>query len=183
LPAQRSDAVENRARIIEVARATLATSGELKLNAVAKQAGVGQGTLYRHFPTREDLLAEVYRREVDELVASASILLAENAPDVALSRWFERVAEYAGVKRGVLAAVEAAVSTGLTTASNGPIGDAVTMLLDAGKSNGSIRADVDARDVIILIGYLARIHGAEAEQRAVHLLMIVLDGLRPPRPA
>ena len=72
-PRLRADAAENRARIIEAARAVIANSDELKLNAIAKQAGVGQGTLYRHFPTREDLLAEVYRHDVEELVAAAPL--------------------------------------------------------------------------------------------------------------
>ena len=90
---RRADATENRARIIEAARAVIAKSDELKLNAIAKRAGVGQGTLYRHFPAREDLLAEVYRQDVDELVAAAPVLLSEHEPIEALSRWFDRVAE------------------------------------------------------------------------------------------
>ena len=106
---RRADAVENRARIIQAARAAVATSDDLKLNAIARQAGVGQGTLYRHFPTRENLLAEVYRQDVDELVAAAPALLEKQAPLTALARWFDRVADYAQVKRGVFAAVEAAV--------------------------------------------------------------------------
>src|SRR5262245_45501198 len=106
---RRADAADNRARIIRAAREVIANADELKLNAVAKQAGVGQGTLYRHFPTREDLLAEVYREDVDELVAAAPALLAEHDPLTALGHWFDRVVDYAKVKRGVLAAVEAAV--------------------------------------------------------------------------
>ena len=83
------------------------TGGHRKLRrgetqAIAKRAGVGQGTLYRHFPARADLLAEVYRRDVDELVAAAPALLGEHEPIEALSRWFDRVADYARVKRGVL---------------------------------------------------------------------------------
>ncbi len=177
---RRADAAENRARILAVARAAVATGGdeELKLNAIAKRAGVGQGTLYRHFPTREDLLAEVYRAEVDELAALAPRLLELDAPFVALGRWFDRIAEYARVKRGVIAAVEVALWQDLTAHSLGPIGDALTLLLDAGKADGTIRDDVDARDVIVLIGYLSRLPEQEWEARARHLLGIVLDGLR-----
>ncbi|MET0132476.1 MAG: TetR/AcrR family transcriptional regulator [Kibdelosporangium sp.] len=177
-PRLRTDAAENRARIIEVARAAVASSDELKLNAIAKQAGVGQGTLYRHFPTREDLLAEVYRHDVEELVAAAPALLAEHDPVVALARWFDRVADYARVKRGVFAAVEVGVWQNLSAHSLGPIGDAITVLLDAGKATGAIRPDVDARDVILLIGYLTRLDDVEWDTRARHLLHIVLDGLR-----
>src|SRR4030088_3002955 len=141
----RTDAAENRARIVEVARAVVASSDEPKLHAIAKQAGVGQGTLYRHFPTREDLLAEVYRHDVEELVAAAPALLAEHRPLDALTLWFRRVADYARVKRGVFAAVKLAVQQDLSGHSLGPIGDAVMMLLDAGKADGTIRSDVDVR--------------------------------------
>jgi AcrR family transcriptional regulator len=176
-PNRRTDARENRARIIEAARAAVATSDGLKLNAIAKQAGVGQGTLYRHFPTREDLLAEVYRHEVEELVAAAPGLLAQHRPLRALALWFERVAGYARVKRDVFAAVEVGVWQNLSAHSLGPIGDALTLLLDAGKADGSVRPDVDARDVILLIGYLSRLDDAESDARALHLLGIILDGL------
>jgi AcrR family transcriptional regulator len=175
---RRADAADNRARIIRTAREVIANADEIKLNAIAKQAGVGQGTLYRHFPTREDLLAEVYREDVDELVAAASALLAEHGPLTALARWFDRVVDYARVKRGVFAAVEAAVWQDLSAHSLGPIGDALTTLLDAGKADGTIRSDIDARDVILLIGYLTRLEQAEWDARARHLLDIVLDGVR-----
>ena len=174
----RADAADNRARIIQAAREAIASGSEVKLNAIARQAGVGQGTLYRHFPTREDLLAEVYREDVDELVAAAPALLADHEPVTALARWLDRVASYAQVKRGVFGAVEGAVSQDLATRSHGPIGDALTTLLDAGKADGSIRPDVDARDVILLIGYLTRLDQAEWDAKARHLLQVILDGLR-----
>ncbi len=177
-PHRRADAIENRARIIRAARSVVATSDDLKLNAIARQAGVGQATLYRHFPTREVLFAEVYRQDVDELVASAPALLEEHEPIVALALWFDRVADYARVKRGVFAAVEVAVWQDLSTHSLGPIGEALTMLLDAGKADGTIRLDVEAPDVIILISYLSRMDGAGSDARARHLLHLVLDGLR-----
>ena len=174
----RADAAGNRARIIAAARAAIASTGEVKLNAIARAAGVGQGTLYRHFPTREDLLAAVYREDVDALVAAAPALLAEHEPLTALARWLDRVADYAQVKRGVFAAVEGAVSQDLAAHSLGPIGEALTALLDAGKADGTIRPDIDARDVILLIGYLTRLDQAEWDGRARHLLQVVLDGLR-----
>src|SRR5580693_374835 len=173
----RADAAGNRARIIQAARALIANADEVKLNAIARQAGVGQGTLYRHFPTREDLLAEVYREDVGNLVAAAPALLAEHEPLTALALWFDLVADYARVKRGVFAAVELAVSQDLAAHSLGPIGEALTTLLDAGKADGTIRPDVDARDVILLIGYLTRLEPAEWDTRARHLLQVVLDGL------
>jgi AcrR family transcriptional regulator len=181
--APRSDARDNRLRIIEAARDTLAaaTAGgeELRLNAVAQQAGVGQGTLYRHFPTRADLLAEVYRHDVDELVALASTLLETERADSALALWFDRVADYARVKRGVFAAVEAGVWKDLSAHSLGPIGEAIGLLLAAGHDSGVIRPGVDAEDVITLIGFLTRLDESDSGERARRLLTIVLDGLRP----
>ncbi|TQS29430.1 TetR/AcrR family transcriptional regulator [Microbispora sp. KK1-11] len=175
---RRADAADNRARIIRVARAMIGDAGEIKLNAIAKQAGVGQGTLYRHFPTLDHLLAEVYREDVGELVAAAPALLAEHEPLTALARWFDRLVEYARVKRGVFTAVEAAVWQDLSAHSLGPIGDALTTLLDSGKADGTIRPDIDARDVILLVGYLTRLDPDEWDARARHLLHIVLDGMR-----
>ncbi|GAA3263150.1 TetR/AcrR family transcriptional regulator [Nonomuraea helvata] len=177
-PRRRADAAENRARIVQVAREVVANTDEVRLNEIAKRAGVGQGTLYRHFPTREDLLAEVYRQDVDELVAAAPKLLAEHDPITALARWLDRVADYAEVKRGVFAAVEAGVWQDLSAHSLGPIGGALTTLLDAGKAAGTVRPDVDARDVILLIGCLTRLEQGEWDTKARHLLHIVLDGLR-----
>jgi AcrR family transcriptional regulator len=174
----RADAAQNRERILAAARAHVVASDELKLNEIAKAAGVGQGTLYRHFPTREDLLAEVYRADVDELVAAAGELAREHTPVEALRRWFLRVAEYARVKRGVFAAVTSAVRQGLSDHSQGPIGDAVAMLLARGRADGSLRPDVDARDVILLIGYLSRLEDDEWDTRANRLLDVILDGLR-----
>ncbi|MER7273928.1 TetR/AcrR family transcriptional regulator [Dactylosporangium sp. NPDC000244] len=176
--ARRADAQRNRERILQAARDLVHEPGELRLNAVAKACGIGQGTLYRHFPTREDLLAEVYRREVDELVAAAPRLLAAHEPLGALAAWFERVAAYARVKRDVFAAVEASVWRDLATHSLGPIGEAVELLLAAGRSAGTVRGDAEARDVIVLISWLSRLDDAELDARAPRLLSILIDGLR-----
>lgn len=177
-PQRRADAVANRGRIVEVARAMVAGPEDFRLNAVARRAGVGQATFYRHFPTREALLAEVYRQDVEDLVSAAGALSAQHEPLEALARWFDRVADYAQVKREVFAAVEDAVWTDLSAHSHGPIGDALTRLLAAGQANGSVRQDVDARDVVLLIGCLSRLERAEADERGRHLVSIVLDGLR-----
>ncbi|WP_328396189.1 TetR/AcrR family transcriptional regulator [Nocardia sp. NBC_00416] len=176
--ARRADAQRNRELILRTARDLVREPGELKLNAVAKASGIGQGTLYRHFPTREDLLAEVYHREVEELVAAAPRLLETHPPVDALAAWFDRVAAYARVKRDVFAAVEAATWRDLAAHSLGPIGQAVELLLAAGRSAGSIRADAEARDVIVLISWLSRLDDAELDARGPRLLSILVDGLR-----
>ncbi|NJP89152.1 TetR/AcrR family transcriptional regulator [Nonomuraea sp. FMUSA5-5] len=175
---RRADAADNRERILEAARAVVATADEVRLNEIAKRAGVGQGTLYRHFPTREHLLAEVYRQDVDELVATAPHLLAEHDPVTALTRWLDRLVEYARIKHGVFAAVEAGVRKDLSAHSLGPIGDALTTLLDAGRAAGTVRPDVDARDLILLVGYLTRLEQDEWDTRARHLIRIILEGVR-----
>ncbi|WP_158894881.1 TetR/AcrR family transcriptional regulator [Amycolatopsis anabasis] len=179
---RRADAQRNRERILQAARDLVHQPGDLKLNAVAKACGIGQGTLYRHFPTREDLLAEVYRHEMDELVAAAPRLLATHQPLDALAAWFDRVAAYARVKRDVFAAVEAATWRDLAAHSLGPIGEAVELLLAAGRSTGSVRADAEARDVIVLISWLSRLDDAELDARGPRLLSILVDGLRAHRP-
>jgi AcrR family transcriptional regulator len=179
---RRSDAQRNRDRIVAAARELVREPGELKLNAVAKACGIGQGTLYRHFPTREDLLAEVYQREVEELVAEAPRLLATRQPLDALAAWFDRVAAYARVKRDVFAAVEAAIWQDLAAHSLGPIGEAIELLLAAGRSAGDIRPDAEARDVIVLISWLSRLDDAELDARGPRLLSILIDGLRAHQP-
>ncbi|MGW4983046.1 TetR/AcrR family transcriptional regulator [Streptomyces mirabilis] len=176
-PARRRDAEQNRTRILEAARAALAESNDVRLYEIAKRAGVGQGTLYRHFPNREALLAEVYRRDVEELVAAASALLAEHEPVKALRHWLDRVIDYAEIKRGVLAALEAAAWQDRVPHSHNPIVGALGHLLDAGKAAGSIRADVDAHGVLLLIAYLGRLNREEWGSRARPLMNVVLDGL------
>src|SRR3954453_11354329 len=177
---RRADAQRNRERILQAARELVRQPGELKLNAVAKACGIGQGTLYRHFPTREELLAEVYRQEVDELVAAAGQLLERHHPLDALAAWFDRVAAYARVKRDVFAAVEAATGQNLAAHSLGPIGGAGALLLTRGRAAGSIRPDAEVRDVIVLISWLSRLDDAELDARGPRLLSILVDGLRPP---
>lgn len=178
---RRADAQRNRELILQTARELVHEPGELKLHAVAKACGIGQGTLYRHFPTREDLLAEVYRHEVEALVAAAPTLLTTHQPLDALAAWFDRVAAYARVKRDVFAAVEAATWRDLAAHSLGPIGEAIELLLTAGRADGSIRADAEAGDIIVLISWLSRLDDAELDTRGPRLLSILVDGLRAQR--
>ncbi|GAB3138468.1 TetR/AcrR family transcriptional regulator [Amycolatopsis sp. NPDC004378] len=181
---RRSDAVANRDRIVEAARAELSRSNgaaaELKLHAVAKAAGVGQGTLYRHFPTREHLLAEVYRSELTQLVDAVAPLLAEHAPLVALTHWLARLVEYARVKRGVMAAIEASAWQDLYADQHHRLDDALESVLERGKAAGEVREEVDAADVILLLGALSRIPEAEWDARAAKVVAVVVDGLRAP---
>lgn len=180
--ARRSDAVLNRERLLAAARAVLAelngADEDLALHVVAKRAGVGQGTLYRHFPTREQLLAEVYRLEIDELVAAVPDLLAELMPLEALARWLDRLVEYARVKRGVMVAIEASAWHGLYADNSSKLDDALTALLTRGQAAMEIREGVDAADVILLLGALSRVPASEWDTRARTVVAIVVDGLR-----
>jgi AcrR family transcriptional regulator len=180
--AHRSDAVANRERIVAAARTALASSdgaaGELSLHLVARAAGVGQGTLYRHFPSREHLLAGVYRQEMGELAGAVPPLLARHPPLDALTRWLDRLIEYARVKRGVMAAIEASAWQDLYNDNHDRLDQALTTLLDRGKAAGELRDDVDAADVILLLGALSRIPEAEWDTRAHTLVAVIIDGLR-----
>jgi AcrR family transcriptional regulator len=178
-PSLRSDAERNRARILEVARTALTVSRDVTLNSIAKQAGVGQGTLYRHFPNRESLLLAVYRYDVRELIDTAPALLTAHPPLDALRLWFDRLASYGRIKQGVADAVEAATRADLSNEYYGEVTGAITSLLDAGKQTGAVRPDVDADEILHLVGFLWRADADDAwEARARHMLDLVMDGLR-----
>src|SRR5580658_6060935 len=106
----RADAQANRDRLVEVAREALAVDPAASLNSIAKAAGVGAGTLYRHFPSRESLVLGVYRKEIDTLVALAPVLLAKHPPLQAFRIWCDRLAKFGRMKYGVADIVHAATS-------------------------------------------------------------------------
>ena len=148
------------------------------MHLVARAAGVGQGTLYRHFPNRELLLAEVYRQEMGELADTATALLARYPPLEALTRWLDRLVEYARVKRGVMAAIEASAWPEVYAGQRGRLDEALTRLLDQGQAAGEVRDGVDATDVVLLLGALSRVPEAEWDVRARTLVAVIADGLR-----
>ena len=174
---ERRDWARNRARIIEAARELILEPGELKLSAVARRAEVGQGTLYRHFATRDELVRALYDQEIDELVALADALLTTHPPDEALQRWFTQLAAYAQVKLGVMAAVEASVWRDIGAHTLGKLGDSLNALLAAGRAKGVLRGDVDSRDVILLSWFLAHVEDDEWAERTPRLLAVLHDGL------
>ncbi len=180
--ALRSDAALNRARIVACARAALVESGGLvqdfRLQAVAKAAQVGQGTLYRHFPTREHLLVEAYQQEMSELVQAVLVLLAQYPPLEALARWLDHLLRYAEVKRGVVVAIEASAWQNLYADNEARLDQALQTLLDRGVATGDVREGVDATDVILLLGALSRVPANQWDARARPLVIIILDGLR-----
>ncbi|AHC26613.1 MULTISPECIES: TetR/AcrR family transcriptional regulator [Mycobacteriaceae] len=175
--AERTDAARSRSAIIDAARRLVTEPGELKLSAVARAAGVGQATLYRHFATRDDLMRALYDDEIDELVSLAYALVEQQPPVAALRKWFGHLAAYARVKFGVMAAVEASVWRDIASRTPGKLGDALGALLAAGREAGVLRADVDARDVILLSWFLAHVDPDEWAERTPRLLGVLLDGL------
>jgi len=175
----RSDARENRDRILEVARRALDESGDTSLNQIAQRASVGPGTLYRHFPTREALVLAVYRLDVDRLVDAAPGLLAAMSPLDALRSWTNGLVGYMRIKHGLGDALSPGAQQSVTEQTYGPVIAAITLMLEAGQADGTIRADADAADYLMLAGALWR--APEEGGRPQRMLGLVLDGLRAHR--
>lgn len=174
----RTDAARNRAAILDATRELIAEPGELKLSAVAKRAGIGQGTLYRHFATRDELVGALYEQEIDELVSQAHRLLEQHPPLEALRCWFDQLAGYARVKGGVINAVESSVWADISAQTHTKLGQALNELLGAGAEDGVLRTDLDARDVILLSWFLAHVQPAEWDDRVPRLLNVLLQGMQ-----
>ena len=177
----RADARRNRERLLDAAVELFAERGEdVSLNAVAQRAGVGIGTLYRHFPDRDALIEEAYRAEVAHLSEAAEALLAEHPPDVALAEWMRRFVAYAATKRGMHGALQAiAARTELFSESRAQMVRAIRTLLDAGAAAGVLRTDVTPDDVRRAMGSLWLLTGeAEGTAQAEALITIIVDGLR-----
>jgi AcrR family transcriptional regulator len=171
----RSDARRNRERLLEAATASFATAEgrPVSLESIARDAGVGIGTLYRHFPSREALIEAVYRAELAEVAAAAGQLLQQHPPKAALRCWMDRYASFVAAKRGMAESLRAmvdsgAVELGQTRAS---IVGAVDMLLRAGVNDGSLRSDVRADDVVSsLLGIFLTSGSPEQTGRMLDLL-------------
>jgi AcrR family transcriptional regulator len=149
----RADAVRNRERVLDAAKAVFSQGGpEASLEAVARQAGVGIGTLYRHFPTMEALYETVYRHEVEQLVELARHLEAEAAPVEALRHWLRAGVEFVATKKGMAAALAMAAhsSSDLVVYSLDRLTGAVRELLQRAVATGEIRADIDPRTCSVL---------------------------------
>jgi len=181
----RSDARQNRDRILAAAVEAFTESSTASLNSIAKKAGVGIGTLYRHFPTREALVLEVYRHEVRQFVDAAPALLATEPPLDALRAWLDHAAHYGMTKAGLADAFSTVTTshTGLAADTYGRVLNALSMLLHANEQAGAIRAGLDPADVLILMGFLWRIDPiGDWRSRSDRLLDLFMDGLRAGAP-
>jgi AcrR family transcriptional regulator len=179
---QRNAAARNRLAILEAAHELLAESADVSMNEIAKRAGVGAGTLYRHFPAREDLILAVYRHDVQKLVGSVDQILATHPPLAALTTWFETLAAYIRVKHGLGEALHNAAIQHAIDETYAPVVAAVTKLLNACVADGSVRPGLDPADILLLMGYLWRVGpGEEGIAQGRRLTQIVLDGIRTGR--
>nr|WP_157165830.1 TetR/AcrR family transcriptional regulator [Streptomyces typhae] len=181
----RSDAQRNRERILAVALEELTRSGDAALSTIAKKACVGQGTFYRHFPSREALVLEVYRHEVRQVADAAPRLLQAHPPERALREWMDRLARYAMTKAGLADAMRAATTSHgtLKSVAQGPLTSAVALLLEANEEAGTIRPGLTPDDFMLAIAGLWQIDPRqEWQQRAARLLDLVMDGMRAGAP-
>jgi len=178
----RADALRNRERVLEAAKQVFGTGGpEASLEAVARSAGVGIGTLYRHFPTREALFEAVYRREVQQL-ADLAVRLSEQEPPVdALRQWMHQNVRFVATKKGMVAALALAMHkhADLVSYSFDRLTRAAATLLDRAVAAGEIRDDISPEDLIRALVGMCYLHDQPGWQKNVlRLVDVFVDGLR-----
>jgi AcrR family transcriptional regulator len=178
----RVDAVRNRDRVLEAAKVVFSAGGpEASLEAVARRAGVGIGTLYRHFPTREALFEAVYRREVQQLADLAEQLKQEAKPVEALRHWMRSNVTFVATKKGMSAALALAAykNPELLSYSFDQLTRAVGSLLDRAIAAGEIRDDVRPEDLMRALIGMCYLHDQPGWQAGVlRLVDVFIDGLR-----
>jgi AcrR family transcriptional regulator len=179
----RADARRNYERLVEAARKVFAThGGGASMEAIAKEAGVGVGTLYRHFPKRIDIVEAVYRDDVDVLVGSADRGLSELDPWQALEAWLRAYVDYAQTKRTFLNELHEAFEKNpdLKLASRERVGNACNLVLDRAQRAGVARTDLNGDDLMQLVSAMC-MGATSGPEQAQRLLATLLDGLRRPR--
>jgi AcrR family transcriptional regulator len=180
-PRVRADAQRNIDALLLSALAVFTTSGvDAPVREIAEKAGVGVGTLYRHFPQRSDLVAAVFRHEIDACADAAPILAAEHEPGEALARWMQRYTALISTKRGLATALHSgnpAFET-LPAYFQKRLLPALRMLLGAAVAAGEVRADVNADDLLIAVANLCRQARDEDPDRARRMVALLIDGLR-----
>jgi AcrR family transcriptional regulator len=179
----RADAQLNLDRLLESAAEAFARDGaDTSLKAIAQHAGVGIGTLYRRFPTRDDLIEATYRNETERLCERAPELLASSAPSVAFRTWMEAFVDYMQTKHGMADALPGILSAneGLRLHSRDLLRDAIQALLTASVDDGSVRAGVPADDVMMALGGITLIAANESQRSlASRLIDLLVAGLAP----
>jgi len=177
----RADAVRNRERVLEAAKVVFSAGGaEASLEAVARAAGVGIGTLYRHFPTREALFEAVYRREVQQLADLAEQLKQDAKPIDALRQWMRSIVKFVATKKGMSAALTLAVdkNSKLFSSSADRLARTVGGLLDRAIAAGEIRDDISPEDLLRAVVGMCYMHDQPGWQTSVlRLVDVFIDGL------
>jgi AcrR family transcriptional regulator len=179
----RADALRNRERVLEAAKTVFSAGGsDASLEAVARHAGVGIGTLYRHFPTREALYEAVYRREVEQLSELAEQLKNEATPTEALRKWLRANVEFVATKKGMAAALALAAGpppSELTAFSYERLTKAIGTLLDRAVEAGELRGDVGPGDLLRALVGMCLLHDQPGWQASVvRMLDVFIDGMR-----
>ncbi|WP_347560675.1 TetR/AcrR family transcriptional regulator [Streptomyces sp. AcH 505] len=179
----RADARRNREKLVAVARAAFAAADDtVALETVAREAGVGIGTLYRHFPTREALVEAVYTAELDAVTASVPTLLDEFPPEVALRAWLNRYAAFIATKRGMAETLRAGWASGrITTPSTRErVTAGIAAILARGARTGTLRSDVDPDDVTaMMLGVFLSTAASSTPEQTGRLLDLLVYALRP----
>jgi len=179
---RRADAQRNVGALLEAAKAVFATAGvDAPAKEITDRAGVGVGTLYRHFPQRSDLVLAVLKHEIDACADAGPELSAANPPKEALSAWIERYTELVATKVGLASALESADRAHQVMREHfyrrmSPVLDT---LLDAARAAGEIRADVTAGDILHAVPLLCQPVPGEGPGYGLHLVAVFVDGLRP----
>ncbi|BCK54795.1 TetR/AcrR family transcriptional regulator [Nocardia wallacei] len=183
-PTRRADAARNRDQLLVVATRMFALAErEPSLRAIAREAGVGIGTLYRHFPTKQSLVEAIYHDQVMRLTTGARELLEQLPPAAAMRRWMDLFGDWIATKNGMLDTLRAAIETGEIAhgRTRTELLAAITTILDAGHAVDELRRDVTAEDIAAnLIGIFTVAPKPQQEALAGRLLNLLMDGLRPP---
>ena len=177
----RADARRNIDTLLQAAKKVFATSGvDAPMREIAEQAGVGVGTIYRHFPQRADLVAAVFRHEVDACADAAILLAAERAPGEALDRWMQRYVDFIVAKRGLAAALHsgAAAFETLPAYFDKRLEPALQGLLDGAIAAGELRSDANPRDLLRAVASLCMPSSDGDPAPARRLVGLLIDGLR-----
>lgn len=177
----RADAKRNIDALLEAALAVFATSGvDAPVREIAVRAGVGVGTVYRHFPQRSDLIVAVFRHEVDACADAAPVLAAEHGPDEALARWMQRYVDFITAKRGLAAALHSgdpAYDT-LPAYFQKRLRPALQTLLEAAAEAGKVRAGVEPDDLLRAVASLCTQAHDSGPEHARRMVALLVDGLR-----
>jgi AcrR family transcriptional regulator len=177
----RADAQRNIDNLLSAAMVVFATSGvDAPVREIAEKAGVGIGTLYRHFPQRADLIAAVFRREIDACADAAPALAAEHRPFEALSKWLQRYAAFVAAKRGLANALHSGdpAFDALPAYFDQRLRPALRTLLKSAVAAGEVRADIDADDILGAVASLCMSASNAGPERARRMVALLADGLR-----